>query len=69
MRHINNTLAAEVERPYRAWGHPNMTWLGITGWFLMSIFMVVSAPQSAVSAAAMIAVSVPVYYGLTRYRA
>jgi len=69
MRHINNTLAAEVERPYRAWGHPYTTWLGITGWFLMSIFMVVSAPQSAVSAAAMIAVSVPVYYGLTRYRA
>ncbi len=57
-----------IERPYRAWSHPYTTWLGITGWALVTVFMAVSAPQSTLSAAAMVAVSIPVYFSLNKCR-
>jgi len=58
-----------TDRPFRAWGHPYTTWLGIIGWASVSVFMAVSAPESAFSAAAMVAVSIPVYFALAKYRA
>ncbi len=59
----------ETERPFLAWGHPYTTWLGIIGWASVSVFMAVSAPESAFSAAAMVAISIPVYFALAKYRA
>jgi APA family basic amino acid/polyamine antiporter len=58
-----------TDRPYRAWGHPYTTWLGISGWALVTIFMAISAPESTLSVAAMVAISLPVYFSLKRYRA
>lgn len=57
-----------LERPYLAWGHPFTSWAGILGWGFVSIFMAVSAPQSALSAAAMVAISIPVYWVLKKHR-
>ena len=59
----------QTDRPYRAWGHPYTSWFCIVGWALVSIFMAISAPESALSAVIMIGISIPVYYGLKRYRA
>jgi len=56
-----------IERPYRAWGHPYTTWLGIIGWASVTIFMAVSAPETALSVVAMVAISIPVYFSLKRY--
>jgi len=58
-----------TERPYRAWGHPYTTWLGIIGWSLVTVFMAVSAPESTLGVAAMVAISLPVYFSLKRYHA
>ncbi len=63
------TLEPEAERPYLAWGHPYTTVFCIAGWLLVSIFMAVSAPETAVAAVIMVAISLPVYFGLLRYRA
>ncbi len=57
-----------ADRPYRAWGHPYSTWFCIIGWSAVTAFMIASAPESAVSAVIMIAVSLPVYFGLVKYR-
>lgn len=58
----------EAQRPYRAWAHPWSSIVCILGWSLVSVFMAVSAPQSAVSALLMILLSLPLYFGLARYR-
>ncbi len=58
----------DIERPYRAWGHPVSTGVCLLGWIAISLFMAVSAPESALSALVMIAVAVPVYYAMTSYR-
>lgn len=57
-----------TKRPYRAWGHPYTTWVGIIGWASVTVFMAVSAPESTLSAAAMVAISFPVYYSLKKHR-
>jgi APA family basic amino acid/polyamine antiporter len=58
-----------TSRPYRAWGHPYTTALCILGWLLITFFMAYTAPQSAVSALIMTAVSVPVYFAISKLRA
>jgi len=58
-----------TDRPFLAWGHPYTTWMGIIGWASVSVFMAVSAPESAFSAVTMVAVSIPVYFALAKYRA
>lgn len=58
-----------LERPYLAWGHPYTSWAAVLGWAAVSIFMAMSSPQSAISAVVMVAISVPVYWGLQKYRA
>lgn len=57
-----------MERPFKAWGHPYTTVICILGWAVVSIFMTVSAPESALSAAIMFLISVPVYHAMVRYR-
>ncbi len=56
------------ERPYRAWGHPWTTLIGILGWTAITVFMILSAPQSALSAAFMFMISVPVYLAMVKYQ-
>ena len=57
-----------TDRPYRAWGHPFSTIFCITGWLLISGFMVYTAPESAISAAIMTAIALPVYLFMTKLR-
>ena len=57
-----------TERPYRAWGHPYTTAVCILGWTVITLFMAYTAPASAVSAVALTAVSLPVYFTLARLR-
>lgn len=57
-----------TERPYRAWGHPYTTTLCIIGWTLITGFMAYAAPESALSAIIMTAVSIPVYFVLSGLR-
>ncbi|MDX1554780.1 MAG: APC family permease [Xanthomonadales bacterium] len=58
----------EAERPFRAWGHPLTTTLCLAGWIVITLFQVVSAPETAVYAAIMIAVSLPAFLWLKRVR-
>ena len=58
----------DAERPYRAWGHPYSTILCIIGWVCVSVFMGVAAPESALSAIIMTAVSIPAFFILSRRR-
>ena len=58
----------DLERPFQAWGHPVTTVICILGWAVVSIFMTVSAPESALSAAFMFLISIPIYLALVRYR-
>ena len=57
-----------TERPYRAWGHPWSTVACIIGWISVAAFMAVAAPESALSAIIMTAVSIPAYLVLSRRR-
>ena len=56
----------EASRPYRAWGHPTTTIFGFLGWAGLTVFTVISTPGSAISGAAMIAASLPIYLALKR---
>jgi APA family basic amino acid/polyamine antiporter len=58
----------QTPRPYRAWGHPYSTWFCIVGWSLVTAFMMISAPESALSTMMMVAISWPVYFAMVRYR-
>jgi APA family basic amino acid/polyamine antiporter len=59
---------ADTRRPYRAWGHPYTTVLCIFGWLLITGFIAYTAPESAVSAVIMTAISLPVYFALLKLR-
>jgi len=56
----------DSERPYRAWGHPYSTFACLLGWTLITLFQAYAERETAVYALAMIAVSWPVYWYLTR---
>lgn len=58
----------DAERPYRAWGHPWSTLLCLLAWILIAIIMAVAAPDSAISAALMTAVSIPIYLAVQYWR-
>lgn len=53
-------------RPYRAWGHPYSTSICLVGWTVITIFQAFVERETAVYALAMVAVSWPVYWYLTR---
>lgn len=57
-----------AERPYRAWGHPWSTVFCLLAWSLIAIIMAVAAPDSALSAALMTAVSIPIYLAVKYWR-
>ena len=56
------------ERPFRAWGHPFTTALCLVGWAAITVFQSMTALDTAIYAAVMIAVSAPVYLWLKRSR-
>jgi len=56
----------DSERPYRAWGHPYSTIVCLVGWTLITLFQAFVERETAVYAAAMVAVSGPVYWYLVR---
>jgi APA family basic amino acid/polyamine antiporter len=58
----------DSERPYRAWGHPYSTLFCLVGWILVTIFQAVSAPDTALYALIMVAVSWPVYRYLIKQK-
>jgi len=56
----------DAERPYRAWGHPYSTMVCLIGWTIVTLFQAYVEIETALYAAAMVAVSWPVYQYLTR---
>jgi len=58
----------DSERPYRAWGHPYSTMACLLGWTFITIFQAVAEIETAVYALVMVAISWPVYRGMTRSR-
>ncbi len=58
----------DAERPWRAWGHPWSTVLCLLAWTLIAVIMAVGAPDSAISAAVLTAVSIPVYLAVQYWR-
>ena len=58
----------DADRPFRAWGHPYSTILCIIGWTSVTVFLGISAPETALSAIIMTAVSIPAYVLLSRRR-
>ncbi len=56
----------DSDRPYRAWGHPYSTIACLLGWTLITLFQAYAERETAVYALAMVAVSWPVYWYLTR---
>jgi len=56
----------DMDRPYRAWGHPWSTWACLVGWVLLGLFQVVLEIDTAVYAAIMVAISWPAYRALVR---
>jgi APA family basic amino acid/polyamine antiporter len=58
----------DSERPYRAWGHPYSTLFCLVGWIMVTVFQAVSAPDTALYALIMVAVSWPVYRYLIKQK-
>lgn len=54
------------DRPYRAWGHPYSTIFCLLGWTVITLFQAYYERETALYAVAMIAVSWPVYWYLSR---
>jgi APA family basic amino acid/polyamine antiporter len=59
----------DADRPYRAWGHPWSTYTCLFGWLFIALFQAVAEVEVAVYAVILVAVSWPVYWALTRFRA
>lgn len=58
----------DTNRPYRAWGHPLSTYICLLGWLFLALFQAVAEIDTAIYAAIMIAISLPVYWILKRQR-
>jgi APA family basic amino acid/polyamine antiporter len=58
----------EIERPYRAWGHPWSTYLCLIIWFLLGLYDAVAEIKTAAYAAGMVALAWPVYWWYLRPR-
>ena len=59
----------DLPRPFRAWGYPATTILVLTGSLLFLIAAVHDDPRTALRAALLLAVAVPVYLGMRRRKA
>jgi APA family basic amino acid/polyamine antiporter len=55
-----------IDRPYRAWGHPWTTWACLLGWLLLGLFQAVFEIETAVYAGIMVAIAWPAYSALVR---
>ena len=58
----------DAERPFKAWGFPATGVICALGWTVIALFVAVSNPESAISGAALVIISAPVYLWLRRYR-
>jgi len=58
----------DADRPFRAWGHPVSTAVCLLGWLGITVFQALSAPETALYAAIMVAVSLPAYLWLRKVR-
>jgi APA family basic amino acid/polyamine antiporter len=56
----------DMDRPYRAWGHPWSTVACLLAWSLIGLLQAVAEIDAAAYAAIMVAISWPVYRGLVR---
>jgi APA family basic amino acid/polyamine antiporter len=56
----------DVERPYRAWGHPWSTYICLLIWIVLALFQAVAEIDTALYAAIMVMISWPIYMLLTR---
>jgi APA family basic amino acid/polyamine antiporter len=56
----------DSKRPYCAWGHPYSTIVCLVGWSVVTVFQAYVERETALYAAAMVAVSWPVYWYLSR---
>lgn len=56
----------DSDRPYRAWGHPYSTYGCLIGWGVITLFQIYAEREAALYGVAMIALSWPVYWLLTR---
>jgi len=56
----------ELDRPYRAWGHPWSTWACLVGWVFLGLFQAVLEIRTAACAAIMVAIAWPAYRALLR---
>ncbi|MDH3788062.1 MAG: APC family permease [Xanthomonadales bacterium] len=54
------------DRPYRAWGHPYSTFFCLAGWTVITLFQAYAERETALYALAMVALSWPVYWYLSR---
>jgi APA family basic amino acid/polyamine antiporter len=54
------------QRPFRAWGHPYSTFFCLAGWTVITLFQAYTERETALYAVAMVAVSWPVYWYLSR---
>lgn len=58
----------QADRPWRAWGHPVSTIACLLAWTLIAVIMAMGAPDSAISAALLTAVSIPIYLAVQYWR-
>jgi len=56
----------DVERPYRAWGHPWSTIICLLGWIFLTLFESIVEIQTVLYALIMIVISWPVFKYITR---
>jgi APA family basic amino acid/polyamine antiporter len=56
----------DAERPIQAWGHPYSTIVCLVGWTIITLFQAYVERETALYTVAMVAVSWPVYWYLTR---
>ena len=58
----------DTPRPYRAWGFPLTGYICTIGWVILAILVGIDEPDSTRQGLALIAVSIPAYLALKRYR-
>ncbi|MAZ98488.1 MAG: hypothetical protein CMM39_03545 [Rhodospirillaceae bacterium] len=56
----------DTNRPYLAWGHPLSTYICLLGWLFLALFQAVAEIDTAIYAAIMIVISLPVYWILKK---
>ncbi|MCP3963767.1 MAG: amino acid permease [bacterium] len=56
----------DADRPYLAWGYPWSTDACLLGWIVLTLFQAIAEIDTAIYAAILVAISIPVYRVLVR---